>query len=659
MNLLFEIISILALAAVVVFICQKIKVPSIVGFLLTGILTGPSGVGIVTNAEEVEVLSEIGIVLLLFTIGMEFSLKQLFKIKKAVFLGGTLQVLFTTGLFYGLALAMGLKFNTSLFIGMTVAISSTAIILKLLQEKAEIDTPYGQTALGILIFQDILIVPLMLLVPILAGVGTGSDDPWYMFAGKIILAIGSVVVLARWGVPAILYQITRTRNRELFMLSILVIGFAIAWLSHSIGLSLALGAFLAGLIISESEYSHQALGSIIPFRDIFLSIFFISIGMMVDLSFLGSNVVSIVLITVVVLVLKTIVASLATLSLGVSIRMSLLAGFSLSQIGEFSFLLSKAGLNHGLLSKHNYQLFLAVTVLTMGASPLMMLLAKKAANYISNRMPFSAESDLNEHSEDEVDNHLLIIGFGITGRNLSMAANKVNIPYSVLEMNPETVKEEKKNGIPIHYGDATNVEVLLHSGGAKARVAVVAINDPSATRRVVELLRRLNKKLSIIVRTRFVSEVQPLYKLGATDVIPEEFETAIEIFTRVMKKYLLTSAEINQFTSEIRSQAYEMLRAPSSQKNTLEAMQPLFREVEVGVFHINQQSDISGKTLKEIDFRNKYNITVLSIQRENQLLSNPAGDNYLKVNDRILAIGKPVDLACFGDVLEGKAVCES
>ena len=343
--LLSDILIIFGLSIMVLFVFNRLRIPAIVGFLLTGVLAGPYGLGLIKAIHEVEVLAEIGVVLLLFTIGMEFSLEALLRIRKSILLGGCLQVLLTILVTFVLAsLQIGCTFGESLFIGFLVSLSSTAIVLKLLQEKAEMDSPHGQTSLAILIFQDLIVIPMMLFTPLLAGMGGEIGQSLLILFAKGAGVIVLVILSAKWIVPQLLYQIARTRSRELFLLTVVVLCFAIAWLTSSVGLSLALGAFLAGLIISESEYSHQALGNILPFRDVFTSFFFVSVGMLLDVGFVVENLLSVLTIVLIILTVKTITAGFTTVLLGFPLRTALLVGLTLAQLGEFSFILARSGL---------------------------------------------------------------------------------------------------------------------------------------------------------------------------------------------------------------------------------------------------------------------------------------------------------------------------
>jgi len=541
--LLYDIVVIFGMAITVIFICHRIQVPVIVGFLLTGVLAGPHGLGLVKAVHEVEILAEIGVVLLLFTIGIEFSLKNLLQIKKAVLMGGSVQVLLTILATFVIVRQVVPLLGESVFIGFLISLSSTAIVLKLLQERAEVDSPHGRASLGILIFQDVIVVPMMLVTPLLSGATGDLKESLVVLVVKGIGIILLVMVGAKWIVPQVLYQIARTRNRELFLLSVVVICLTVAWITSSVGLSFALGAFLAGLIISESEYSHQALGNILPFRDVFTSFFFVSIGMLMDASFLFERPGLIGLIALCVLVLKFFIAGSVTILLGFPVRVAILVGLALSQVGEFSFILSRTGIEHGLLAGNIYQIFLSASVLTMAATPFIIALAPRLTDIIL-RLPLpkrlvSGIYPLTEIKIDGKKDHLMIIGFGVNGGNLARAARVAGIPYVIIEMNPETVRNEQAKGEPIYYGDATQDAILQHANIREARIVVVAINDPTATRSITEIVRRLNPKVHLIVRTRYLQEMEPLHELGADEVIPEEFETSVEIFTRVFSNVRL------------------------------------------------------------------------------------------------------------------------
>ena len=647
--LLNDIVIIFVLSIAILFICHRLRVPAIVGFLLAGILAGPYGLGLVKAVHEVELLAEVGVVLLLFTIGIELSLEKLLQIKKSVLMGGSIQVLLTFLVTFVIVRQLGQPVGNSIFIGFLISLSSTAIVLKLIQERAEVDSPHGRTALGILIFQDIIIVPMILITPLLAGATGGADESVLILIAKGIGIIGLVIVSAKWIVPQVLYQIARTRSQELFILSIVVICLAVAWITSSAGLSLALGAFLAGLIISESEYSHQALGNILPFRDVFTSFFFVSIGMLLDVGFFFRQPGTIALIALGILVIKSIIACFATVLLGFPFRTSILVGLALSQVGEFSFILSKTGVEHGLLTGNIYQMFLAFSVLSMAATPFIITMAPRIADIILLLpLPKRLISGFYPVSEIKVKSkkdHLIIIGFGVNGRNVARAARLSGIPYVIIEMNPETVKSEQAQGEPIYYGDSTQEVVLQHANIKDARIVVTAINDPAATRRITEIIRRLNQKVHLIVRTRYFQEMKPLYELGANEVIPEEFETSVEIFTRVLAKYLIPKDKIEGLVAEIRSDGYEMFRSLYRKSLSVSDLKFQLPDVEISALKVAERSPLIGKSIAEINLRKKFGVTVLAIRRNSQILSNPHADTQFISDDTLVVLGLPEKIA--------------
>jgi CPA2 family monovalent cation:H+ antiporter-2 len=597
----------------------------------------------------VEILAEIGVALLLFTIGIEFSLKNLLQIKKSVLMGGSLQVLLTLAAAFSISSYFGQPFGEAVFIGFLVALSSTAIVLKLIQERAEVDSPHGRATLGILIFQDVIIVPMILVTPLLAGATAGLGESPLVLVAKGIGIILLVTVSAKWIVPQILYQIARTRNRELFLLGVVVICFAVAWGTSRAGLSLALGAFLAGLIISESEYSHEALGNILPFRDVFTSLFFVSIGMLLDVGFLFQQPALIAIISLCVLALKAIIAGFVAVLLGFPLRIAILVGLALSQVGEFSFILSKTGFEYGLFAGNTYQIFLSVSVLTMAATPFIIALAPRMADLILGLpLPRRLKSGLypvQGIKETGKKDHLIIIGFGVNGRNLAQAARLGGIPYVIIEMNPETVRSEQAKGEPISYGDATHDAVFQHANIKDARIVVVAINDPTATRRITEIARRLNPKLYLIVRTRYLQEMKPLHELGADEVIPEEFETSVEIFIRVLTKYLVPRDDIERFVAEVRSDGYEMFRSLAKEPASFSDLTLHLPGVEISTLRVGESAPLVGKSLAEIELRKRCGVTILAIRRDSEMLSNPYGNTILYANDVLFILGPPDKIA--------------
>ncbi len=549
--LINDILIIFGISAVSLFLCSLLKIPSIIGLLFAGLIAGTNGFGWITNSTSIQAFADIGIILLLFTIGVQFSLREMLENKKSAILGGILQVGLTILVSFLIAKQMGLSIESSIFIGFIISMSSTAIVFNILQKNLSVNSPHGKITLGILIFQDIVVVLMLLFTPLLAGGTQNILNSLLIFFIKGMFILVLVFAGSKWIVPAVLFQVTKTKSRELFLLSVVLLCFAVAWLTSSIGLSVSLGAFLAGLIVSESIYGDEALGEITPFRDIFASFFFISIGMLLDIQVAIQHPWIIILATLGILSLKSIIAGITTLIIGFPLRSAVLVGFSLSQIGEFSFILAMVGIANGLLTNDFYQIFLAVSILTMAVTPLMMSLSSK----IADKFPQLKHEIIKKENKK---NHLIVIGYGFNGRNLIKAAKLAKIPYAILEINSETVYNEKKRKEPIYYGDATKENVLESLNVKDAKVIVIAISDPVATRRIVKLVRELNPKAYIIARTLYIKEMNPLLKLGANAVIPEEFETSIEIFNRVMSKFSISQSKIDKFIFKTREDNYKV-----------------------------------------------------------------------------------------------------
>lgn len=655
--LLQDIVILLGLSVVVIFLFQKLKLPTILGFLATGIAFGPYGFGLIQASHDIEILSEIGVILLLFIIGLEFSLASLAKIKKVVFIGGASQVLLTIGMVVGATMALGFGLNESLFIGFLVSLSSTAIVLSLLQSTGMITSPHGKIALGILIFQDIIVVPMMLLTPMLAGEGGNIWVELGLLVAKAAAVIVAVLISARYLVPKLLQAIVQTRSRELFIISIVVICFAVAWITSSIGLSLALGAFMAGLTISESEYSHQATGLIIPFREIFASFFFVSIGMLLDISFFIEHIGFVLLITAAVFVLKFVIIVFSSSIMGFPARTGLLSGFTLFQVGEFAFILAAVGVSYGVLTDEPYQYFLAVSVLTMALTPFVMESSDKLSTLLVSKSRFKhvkldGANDGMESVSEGLKDHLIIIGYGLNGRHMADIARNAGIPYAIIDINTENVELGKSKGEPIFFGDASNPYMLEHLHVHRARVAVVAISDSPATRKVVSSIRTICNTVHILVRSRFLNETNEYLKLGASEVISEEFETSIEIFTRVLHQYLVPEGDITNYVQGVRKENYEMLR-PFFNGNANLGLPDWqdFKVISIRVETSNEE--IVGVPLSEARLRNKFGISVMAIYRNGDVQKVIDPSAHIEKGDLVYVFGSPESIGEFGKAVKG------
>ncbi len=647
LTILKDIVIIFSLSTVVNFLFTKIKVPPIIGYMLTGILAGPYVLSIIESHHEIELMAEIGVVLLMFTIGLEFSLKHLVKIRRIVFLGGLIQFIATAVVFLFISRTYEMSWNSALFIGFLTALSSTAVVLKLLQERSELTSNYGRTVLGILIFQDLILVPLLLFTPLLSGEGGNFGNEILTLSIKTLAIMGFVYVGNKWLMPKILHWIALTKNQELFVMSILLICLAVALLTSELGMSLAFGAFLAGLMISESEYSHNAFGHLIPFRDTFTSFFFVSIGMLLDLNFVIENISLVASTVIIVIVVKTLIAGGTGFILGHTFRGTVLVGLALSQVGEFSFILVKSGYSFNIISTFFYQLFLAVAIISMSISPFLInwsgFIANKLLKLPLPEVWIKGLFPLKEIQPPKLNNHLVIIGKDTRAFNLSKMAQLLDIPYISIVFDPAIVHERQKNNDPVIYGDALNEPVLLKAHCDVAEIIVISIGDAITTKAIIDKIRNLNKHAHIIVRGKHLHDMENLYKTGANEVLPEEFETAIDMLERVMGKYLFPVNTINKTTANLRNDHYGIFREKSStNKNSVTSHLP---NIEISALNVEKNSGLVGKALYEIRLREKFGTTVVAIKRGDSIIEIPEKDTTFMEGDTAYIMGSPKEIA--------------
>lgn len=641
-----ELVALFLVSVVIAYLCYRVKLVPIVGFLIAGVIIGPNALGLVPDQELVDILAEIGVILLLFTIGIEFSLEKLNRIRMAILVGGGLQVLLTTVIVTALLTTLlDVTLNIGIYTGFLVALSSTAIVLGLFSQKSETDTPVGQLSLAVLIFQDLAIIVMVLLIPILAGQSESGLD-LFLILGKALVLIVLVLILARRIVPWILEKVAQTRRQELFLLTVVAICFGTAALTSMANISLALGAFVAGLVVSESHFSEQALSEILPLRTIFNAVFFVSVGMLLDIRYVLEYPLLLLGTAAGVILLKLLITSFSLITLGYPVRIAAASGLALAQIGEFSFVLERAGRMAGItpagMGEMGSQTFIAISVLLMILTPFLLNAGPDLGKLLS-RTPlrkFGQDTgSLDSEDQTNLEDHVIIVGYGPAGRHLEQVLHNTGIPYIIIEMNPESVREMQKNDIPVIYGDASRQHILELAGISTAKVCVIATNDPAASPRIIKVARHNNPTLQIIVRTRYLSESERLEEMGADIVIPEEMETTVRIFSHVLGSYMIPEDEIKEHIRTLRAHDYEILRG-SIQEAHLMVLQGLDEEgLHTRAVVVRPEAPIAEKSLQELQLRNKYNLTVLAIRRNDQTIGNPSGDFKVKPGDRLVMVG--------------------
>jgi CPA2 family monovalent cation:H+ antiporter-2 len=560
-DLATELLILIAFAMVGAAVFERLRLPPIAGFLLVGALVGPGGLGLLDDPARVEALAEFGVIFLLFEIGLELPLERLQQIWRRALAAGGLQVAATLALVSALGLALGLPAPTALVLGALVAMSSTALVMRLLSEAGEIDAPQGQLAVGILLFQDLCIVPFLLAVPILAAGAAGSAVRVILELGRAALALALFFGVARFVLPPLLDRLAKLRSREVFSLAALLVVLGSALAAERLGLTLSVGAFVGGLVLSASPLSHQLFAEVVPLRGVLLGIFFTAVGMLFDPEAVWASWRGVLGYALLAIPLKlSLVAVIVAVVLRQGLRLGLLTGFALAQTGEFSFVLAAAARDAGLLGRELEQVFVAGSIGTLLATPLLLAVAPRVA---------IALSGLSDRSPRELiapagglSHHVVLVGFGLAGRTLARVLRARGIPYAAVDANAVRVAEARRRGEPVMYGDATRRLVLERLGIRRAGLLVVAISDPLATREVVSLARRIAAPTAIVARTARVLSVDDLSRAGADFVVAEELESTIELLSETLRRFGAAEEAIARFTTAVREEGYELLRAP-------------------------------------------------------------------------------------------------
>jgi monovalent cation:H+ antiporter-2, CPA2 family len=569
---LVQSVVIVVAAAVIAYISQRLGLVPIVGFLVAGVVIGPHALKLVEDLELVNAAAEVGVILLLFTIGIEFSLEKLARIKRLIFGGGTLQVLLTTLAVVGALAAFGVDWRAALFTGFLVSLSSTAIVLKLLADRDETATTRGQVTLGLLIFQDLAVVVMVLVVPMLgSGGGSRSDIIWALV--RAVALILAVLLVARRLMPPVLERVALTCSPELFLLTVVAICLGTAWLSSIAGISLSLGAFLAGLIVSESRFSHHAFSEIMPLQILFTAMFFVSVGMLLDVSFLLRNLPLVVAAVAIVLLVKVLTTAGSVLALGYEGPVAAASAFTLAQVGEFSFVLERAGREVGLspagLGETGSQTFIASTVLLMVATPQLTNLGARLAEKLTRQQrraaaeAAAARPDVSADTFRHLEHHVIVAGYGVAARQLVRVLHGSRVPFVITTLSPGGANEAETHGLPVLRGDSARAHTLELAGIERAKAVVVADDDPATALRIVAVARSLAPTARIIVRTRYQSDASALTVEGTDRVVVDELESVVQLFADVLRNYRISAEEIEAHEEAIRAGGYAALREAS------------------------------------------------------------------------------------------------
>ena len=649
-SFLAQLLLVIAIAAAGVAAFERVGLPAIAGFLVVGALVGPGALGLAPSSDAVRSIAEFGVVFLLFEIGLELPLASLRRAWRTALAAGGLQVSSTICLVAVLARLLGVPWPNALVLGGLAAMSSTALVMRMLQDRGELDAPHGRLSVFVLLLQDLCVVPMLLGLPILAGTAPAAAGSLALAVGKSVGALGLLFAIAYFALPRALDRVARLGSRDLFSLVafLLVIGGAVA--AERLGLTLAVGAFAAGLVLGSSPYAHQLVAEIGPLRGVLLGIFFTAVGMLFDPREAVRLWPQVLLFVVAVLPLKAAVLyGVAVLVLRNPPRVGVMTAAALSQTGEFSFVLAAAAASQGLLTGDLQHVFVAGSLLSLLATPLALGVAPAVAAWlVGGRAPA-----LGARDEGPAKAHVVIVGFGNTGRTLARVLRILEIPYRVLEGNANTVAEARRVGEPITFGDATRLAILSHLAVAEARLVAIAISDPLATRAAVSLARGLAPRVPIVVRTRYVSEVDELVEAGATLVIAEEFEATLDLLSSSLRALGLPGEAIERLADQMRSEGYELLRAPPAL-----LLDPWLGELlreGAPEWIVVPEGPADGRSIAELAIRTRSGASVLAIERGDEIRANPSPDERLAAGDRLLVLAGPDSTVRLRALLAGDA----
>jgi monovalent cation:H+ antiporter-2, CPA2 family len=642
--ILNDLAIIAAVAVLVTVLLHRLRLPTVAGLLAAGALVGPYGLGLVSAAHDIELLAEVGVVLLLFTIGLEFSLTRLQRIFRQVALGGLLQVGSTALVVALIAIGFGLPRPTAVLYGFVFALSSTAIVMRGLTDRQELDAPHGRFIVGTLIFQDLCVVPMVLIVPLLVQSENGMGPlPILVALGKAALLVAAILTLARFVVPKALGWVDASRSREIFMLAILSICIGTAWLTSLVGLSLALGAFLGGMVVADTEYGRRALGDVLPLRDVFLSVFFVSLGMLFDAGIVIAQPGLVVVLLLGFLLLKTLMATLAALVMRFPARVAWLSGVGLAQFGEFGFVLTQLGVASMVIEQQAVRPLLASGIISMFLTPLLIA----AAPHITAgekllaplaRLIGARGIEEAEQNQPNLEGHVIIVGYGVAGRFAATALDDCKVPYVVLELNAETVRAARARGEPVYYGDATSEEALGHAHLDTARALVILINDAEAAKRVVVTARRVASEVPILIRARYLGERDALMSMGARDVVAVEVEGAVEILSRLLRWLEAPRNVIEENIRNVRIETQTSERKMTLPRGALSDLRGL-AELKIESVLIRQGTRGAGASPVQLRLRSRTGALVVAVRRNHELLNQPDPTVPFAPNDVVYLVG--------------------
>jgi len=641
-------------------LARRLRLPTIVGYLLAGVALGPFVPGFRGDPASIHQMAEFGVILLMFGVGLHFSFRDLWQVRRVVVPGALLQMAIVATMGFLLARGWGFSTGGAWIFGLAGSVASTVVQMRSLMDRGWLETPHGKVAIGWLVVEDLLVVAILVLLPVLAGPSTSG--PWATGAlaiGKAVLFVALMMFAGARVVPWVLGRVVHTRSRELFVLVALTMAVGTALASSAFfGVSLALGAFVAGIVVGESPFSHQIGADLLPFREAFAVIFFVSVGMLVNPTYVLAHWDQLLMITAVIVGGKAIVSGALATLLGCAGRTTLIVAAGRSQIGEFSFILGQAGLLLGVLDDSQYSLILAAAIVSITVNPLVVGLVDPLERWLKHRPALwrlidRPVQDLPPEPEALKD-HVVIVGCGRVGRHIAETLGRLGISRVVIEADPIRVNKLREIGVPVLYGEAGNSEILEHAALKRAKALIITLPDDAAALAVVITARKIAPGIHIISRASTWDGAKRLKADGAGEVVRPELEGGVEIVRRTLLELHLPVREIQRYTDLVRREGLDEADRPSmGRSRILDDLVKTAGDLELGWLVVAHDSPLSGVRIVDASLRQIAGVSVVAISRERAVISNPGPEVIFVPGDRVALIGTPEQVSAAEALFSG------
>ena len=640
-------IAIIVVAALIGgLVAQRLRQPLILGYILAGVLVGPYTGGVtVTELHDIELLAEIGVALLLFALGLEFSLKELRPVRRIALIGTPIQLALSIGLGLGVARLLGWNWSDAIWFGALLSLSSTMVLLRTLMNQGRLGSLSGRIMIGMLIVQDMIAIPMMIVLPVLGDLETGLPVlGWALLRGTLFLA--AMILVGTRIIPWLMGYVARWKSRELFFLAVTAMGLGIGYATYLVGLSFAFGAFVAGLVLSESDFSHQALSDIIPLRDLFGLLFFVSVGMLLDPAFLVSNLGLVLLIVAVVVLGKGLIFALVTRLMGYGNVAPFAVGLGLFQIGEFSFVLARLGVSSGSIDKDLYSLILTVAIITMLMTPFLAKLAQPLYD-LRRRLFRHTALDTVSLPGEELTDHVVIAGLGRVGHYVAQVLKELDVPFVAIELDHQRVTQCRGEGLPVLFGDASNPIVLEAAAVDHARLLLITVPPISVVQTIIGHVREVRPELHIVVRAEGMAQMELLNSLGVFEVVQPELEAGLEITRQALVHLDIPTVQIQRFTDQVRHDLYAPLYTEHPDLRRIAQLRQAQQLVPMHWVTLTEGSPLVGETIQDLHIRSRTGVSVVAVLRDGITIPNPAADFRFLTDDIIAVLGNEVQLTAF------------